>query len=134
MWCLLDELLTHTELLDELMTHTGSHSRQHHCCGILLTCLTNLCQRKLHQPHGQFPNTPLPACHSYIDAGPFDSAQNLSTDAAGWPTSLPPATIAHKLALRNVLLRAPPGRYVALYDGHGSVDFGMDAKVGTADQ
>jgi hypothetical protein len=71
-----------------------------------------------------------PARHSYLEQGPFDTEQALATDASGWPTSLPPGTIAHKLAVRNVRLKAVPGRYVALYDGQGRVDFGFDAKVG----
>lgn len=31
------------------------------------------------------------------------------------------------LALRDVCLHAPKGRYVVTYDGDGEIDFGMDA-------
>ena len=31
------------------------------------------------------------------------------------------------LALRDVCLHAPRGRYVVTYDGDGEIDFGMDA-------
>lgn len=59
----------------------------------------------------------------------WDTQDPLTLRPDGYPASLPPGTIAHKLALRNVQLKAMPGRYVALFDGEGSLDFGFDAKV-----
>ena len=60
---------------------------------------------------------------------PFDTGVNLTVDASGWPTSLPPNTIAHKLTVRDVQLHAMPGRYVVLYDGDGTLDFEFDSQV-----
>jgi hypothetical protein len=37
--------------------------------------------------------------------------------------------LAHKLLLRNLQLRAMPGRWVCLYDGEGTIDLQFDAKV-----
>jgi hypothetical protein len=50
-------------------------------------------------------------------------------DAAGYVTSLEVTQEAVTLSLRDVCLHAAPGRYVALYDGDGHLDFGMDARV-----
>jgi hypothetical protein len=60
----------------------------------------------------------------------WDTQDPLTLRPDGYPASLPTGKIAHKLALRNVQLRAMPGRYVALFDGEGTLDFGFDAKVG----
>ena len=60
----------------------------------------------------------------------WDTQDPLELRADGYPAALPPGKIAHKLAVRNVQLHSMPGRYVALYDGEGILDFGFDAKVG----
>ena len=54
----------------------------------------------------------MPGCRSL--SNPWDTGDALSLDGAGWPTSLPANKYAHKLAVRDVQLRAMPGRYVAL--------------------
>lgn len=59
----------------------------------------------------------------------WDTQDPLTLRPDGYPASLPAGKIAHKLALRNVQLKAMPGLYVALFDGEGSLDFGFDAKV-----
>jgi hypothetical protein len=50
-------------------------------------------------------------------------------DAAGFVTALEVTQEAVTLSLRDVCLHAASGRYVALYDGDGHLDFGMDARV-----
>jgi len=62
--------------------------------------------------------------------GAWDTAVPLDLDAQGWPTRLPPNTIAHKLTLRNVQQCAMPGRYVCTFEGEGQLDFQFDSKVG----
>lgn len=47
----------------------------------------------------------------------------------GWPKSLQDGALLGKLMLRDVLLHAPEGVYTVLYDGHGSLKFGMDAEI-----
>jgi len=59
----------------------------------------------------------------------WDTNVSLSLSSSGYPTSLPSGQFAHKLTVRNVQLHAMPGRYVALYDGEGTLEFAFDAKV-----
>jgi hypothetical protein len=80
-----------------------------------------------HPPPLPPPPPPPPPCSSLTN--PFDTNDTLPLSASGWPQSLPPGRLAHKLAVRDVQLRAMPGRYLALYDGDGTVELGFDAKV-----
>ena len=73
---------------------------------------------------------PLPQLRPDYSKYVFHTGDNVTLGAHDWPTSLPPGRYVHKLALRNVQLHAPSGRYVALYDGDGTLDFNVDAKVG----
>jgi hypothetical protein len=60
----------------------------------------------------------------------FDTQDKLTfRPSDGYPAFLPVNKIAHKLMIRNVRLHAMPGRYVALYDGDGSITFDFDSKV-----
>ncbi len=71
---------------------------------------------------------PTTKCRSFSST--FDTGESLGTlRADGYPQSLPAGRIAHKLTTRDVQLHAIPGRYVALFDGDGTLDFAFDAKV-----
>jgi len=50
-------------------------------------------------------------------------------DSDGWPVSLEDGARIGKLMLRDVVLHAPAGLYTVLFDGHGTLEFGMDAEV-----
>lgn len=63
---------------------------------------------------------------------PWTTGVNLTLSGDGYPLFLPTSPVpqvAHKLTVRDVQLHAMPGRYVALYDGEGTLELGFDAKV-----
>mmetsp|Transcript_134092 Transcript_134092/g.428462 ORF Transcript_134092/g.428462 Transcript_134092/m.428462 type:complete len:2501 (-) Transcript_134092:185-7687(-) len=58
----------------------------------------------------------------------WGNGQAILEDDAEYVTSLAPNQAVITLALRDVCLHAPSGRYVVTYDGDGEIDFGMDAQ------
>lgn len=58
----------------------------------------------------------------------------VALDDDGWPTKLQPGQRLTKLLMRNVEYHAPHGTYVVLYDGDGTIEFGMDASVTQRDK
>jgi len=52
---------------------------------------------------------------------------NLRPD--GYPAFLVPGQVLARLILRDVILHAPNGRYVCLYDGEGVIKFGFDSQT-----
>jgi hypothetical protein len=61
--------------------------------------------------------------------GPWDTGAALSLTANGWPASLESGQAASTLMCREIDGRYPAGRYVCLYEGEGTIEFGFDAKV-----
>lgn len=59
----------------------------------------------------------------------WNDGQTLSLDANGWVTSLLPGQYAGTLMFYATQGRYPGGDYVCLYEGEGTLQFGMDATV-----
>lgn len=54
--------------------------------------------------------------------------QPLELDQNGWIKSIPPGTKVITMVLREIPNMYPAGRYVALYDGEGTINYTFDAK------
>src|SRR6185295_6114902 len=56
----------------------------------------------------------------------WDDGRALSTDANGWISALLPGQIARTAVLSE---RTPPGTYIVLYDGSGTIEYGEGATI-----
>lgn len=65
-------------------------------------------------------------------ADTWDDGRTLALDANGWVTSLQAGQIARTLMLHGLDGRYPGGRYVVLYEGTGTIVYGLDATLDPA--
>lgn len=76
-----------------------------------------------------------PGCNGEFDTQEYNL---LNLDENGWVKSLPSPeeppkyTRVSTLLLREIPNRYPSGKYVVLYDGEGTIEYGFDAKKDTA--
>ena len=64
----------------------------------------------------------------------WGDGQHIDLRPDGYPASLAEGQALVTLAVRDVCLHGAEGRYTALYDGEGELDFGMDAHSATFEQ
>lgn len=62
-------------------------------------------------------------------SGPWDTGATINLTSDGWPASLASGQAASTLMCREIDGRYPGGRYVCLYEGEGTIEFGFDATV-----
>jgi hypothetical protein len=67
----------------------------------------------------------------------WDTRETLNLDSNGWVRSIPGATSSQSYRSAGTLLNQNadyrPGRYVVLYEGTGTINYGLDAQKVTAD-
>lgn len=64
-----------------------------------------------------------------VEGGPWDTKQPLDIDANGWIASLQEGQAAGTLVFGNSEGHCPTGEYVCLYEGEGTLVFGLGASI-----
>lgn len=65
----------------------------------------------------------------FSDTHPWLSGKNVQYDTNGWPINLNNEVAGTKFLNRLPLGTVPNGHYTVLYDGHGQIDYGNDARL-----